>query len=1096
MLRFTTSPLISVSLRSCAIVFSFLIIASSAHAANQKCVWTGGAGAANPQWSNALNWQGGNVPNLNDNVSLEFPAGVVNKVATNDIGLVSVRDVIFGDSGYTINGQAFLYIGGGGPDFTIEATVVGTNTIDSQIQLNSDMRVKMDNAASNLVITGGIVQGTMGNKKLQTDGTGGTLTLSGAGNYGGGTTVKTGTRLVVAADQALGIVASGTTVQDGAVLAFQGGINYTVAESISVQGSGINGTGAIQNVSGNNTFAGPISMAAATSFGSIVDNLTLTGVISGAQNVTKVDAGAVTFSANNTYSGTTTVLGGSLVAGGNANSGSGVFGTSTTAISVGPTTTSAALLTGGAFTIARNVTIVAGSTGEAIVGGYAAAASSFTGQITMNDDVSISQVAGGTVTFNRAAGAPTFTDGAGTFGITKIGDGTGVLAISNTYDGVTTVNAGILIVTANGALGSTTGGTVVNSGGTLGIQGNLNYATTEALTLNGTGVNNAGALNSLSGNNTYAGTITLGSDATIGSSTAGNTLTLSNTISLPNAAYELTVLGAGNTTASNVISGAGALIKDGTGTLTLSGASANTFTGSTTVLGGTLDLNKTAGINSIVGPLIIGDNTAEAARETVRLLTSDQISNTAAVTIRNDGILDFSTFSRSDTIGALTLESGAGTGASIVTGTGTLTLNANVTLNAFGTGAVAATIAGNLSLGASTRTFTVNDGSADPDLIVSAAISGTAAGAGITKTGDGTLQLSGTASNTYTGTTTVSTGTLQLNKTAGLNAIAGPLVIGDGAGTDSVELLASNQIANSAAVTVSTSGVLDLNNFSETLGNAASTFLTLESGAASAASVRTGTGTLTMAGNVAVNSIGGGATGATIDGRVALAPAVGTAVTFTVANGTADNDLNLDAIVSGTGGFTKAGAGTVEVTGANTYTGATTISAGTFTANNTSGSATGTGTTTIANGGTLDGFGTVGAVIINSGGTLSPGDDLGVITTGNITFNNGGRVAYTLSKPDLLPGDALFDSDLVNSGTHTLGSGGAVTTLVINNDSGDFGTGVYRLFNYSGTALSAANFSLSFSTPITAIRADATATLDFSTPGQVNLVMASATPVR
>jgi autotransporter-associated beta strand protein len=71
-----------------------------------------------------------------------------------------------------------------------------------------------------------------------------------------------------------------------------------------------------------------------------------------------------------------------------------------------------------------------------------------------------------------------------------------------------------------------------------------------------------------------------------------------------------------------------------------------------------------------------------------------------------------------------------------------------------------------------------------------------------TKSGDGTLTFSGTAANTYTGVTTVNAGTLALAKSAGLNAIAGNLVVGDGRGVDTVRLDANDQIADTASVTL------------------------------------------------------------------------------------------------------------------------------------------------------------------------------------------------------------------------------------------------------------------------------------------------------
>jgi autotransporter-associated beta strand protein len=90
--------------------------------------------------------------------------------------------------------------------------------------------------------------------------------------------------------------------------------------------------------------------------------------------------------------------------------------------------------------------------------------------------------------------------------------------------------------------------------------------------------------------------------------------------------------------------------------------------------------------------------------------------------------------------------------------------------------------------------------------------------AGLTKLGGGVLQFSGSSANTYTGLTRVNAGRLRLNKTAGVNAIAGNLVIGDGLGSfDTVEWLADNQIANTAAITLNIAGVLALGGFDETI---------------------------------------------------------------------------------------------------------------------------------------------------------------------------------------------------------------------------------------------------------------------------------------
>jgi autotransporter-associated beta strand protein len=171
------------------------------------------------------------------------------------------------------------------------------------------------------------------------------------------------------------------------------------------------------------------------------------------------------------------------------------------------------------------------------------------------------------------------------------------------------------------------------------------------------------------------------------------------------------------------------------------------------------------------------------------------------------------------------------------------------------------------------------------------------------------LRFSGTSANTYLGSTTVNEGKLTLSKTAGLNAVPGALIVGDGAGAESVQLLADNQIANGSAVTIKSSGQLDLNSFSDTIGP-----LTMTGGVV--ATVDTGAGVLTLNGNVATIA---SASSAVIDGNLNLG---GATRTFTIANGDAGDNLFLsaDLVVSAAisnGALTKAGAGALSLQGDN-----------------------------------------------------------------------------------------------------------------------------------------------------------------------------------
>ncbi len=94
--------------------------------------------------------------------------------------------------------------------------------------------------------------------------------------------------------------------------------------------------------------------------------------------------------------------------------------------------------------------------------------------------------------------------------ITKTGDGTLILGGTNLFAGNVAVNAGVLRLTSVGGLGNTTGTTTVASGGRLELSGGITVSG-ETLTINGSGgANSAGALQSVTGTNEWAGGILIG----------------------------------------------------------------------------------------------------------------------------------------------------------------------------------------------------------------------------------------------------------------------------------------------------------------------------------------------------------------------------------------------------------------------------------------------------------------------------------------------------------------------------------------------------------------------------------------------------------
>ncbi|OPZ30890.1 MAG: Extracellular serine protease precursor [Lentisphaerae bacterium ADurb.BinA184] len=133
-----------------------------------------------------------------------------------------------------------------------------------------------------------------------------------------------------------------------------------------------------------------------------------------------------------------------------------------------------------------------------------------------------------------------------------------------------------------------------------------------------------------------------------------------------------------------------------------------------------------------------------------------------------------------------------------------------------------------------------------------------------------------------------------------------------------------------------------------------------------------------------------------------------------VLTSTSDFDLQsgaVSAILGGAVGLSKTTAGTVTLTGANTYSGNTTVGEGLLVADNTSGSGTGGGAVTVSAGATLGGSGFVAAnlalpaVTVNAGGTLAPGASPGMLTVTNdgsgdaVLFEAGSMFEVELDGP-------------------------------------------------------------------------------------------------
>jgi autotransporter-associated beta strand protein len=423
----------------------------------------------------------------------------------------------------TLNGTGFMGNTGAlrnlGPVVT---PVGGTNTWAGPIILNTTSVIGTD-AGTGLDVTGSIGQGATA-AGLTKEGLG-TLTLAGANTYDGTTLVDAGV-VVVANALALGSTVGGTVVTSGAALQLS---NASVTgETLTLNGHGTTPTdGALENVAGNNSWAGPIILASDTTIG--VDpktNLTILGFVSDATpganfTFTKENTGTLVLTQADTYGGVTLINNGILVIqdpgalGGTAN---GTFVANLAALEVdmdGKTIAEPLTLNGQGF---------GGNTGalRALSGN-----NTWSGPVVLNTSSSVGVDLGATLDITGVV-----SDGNNQLSLSKEGTGTLVLGGNNTYGGLTLVDAGILNVANPSALGAAgnpaVNGTIVRKGAELDLASSVTDG--EAVQLNGPGVNNAGALHNVSGNNTWSGPVVLASDSALGAD-AYTTLTLLSPIS-------------------------------------------------------------------------------------------------------------------------------------------------------------------------------------------------------------------------------------------------------------------------------------------------------------------------------------------------------------------------------------------------------------------------------------------------------------------------------------------------------------------------------------------------------------------------------------
>ncbi|EPA0578859.1 autotransporter-associated beta strand repeat-containing protein [Salmonella enterica] len=487
--------------------------------------------------------------------------------------------------------------------------------------------------------------------------------------------------------------------------------------------------------------------------------------------------------------------------------------------------------------------------------------------------------------------------------LTKTGAGTLILNAENTYTGGTTISDGTLVATNVEALG--TGNVTDNATLELNTGGDFD----NAISGSGQVVKSGDETLTLSGANSYTG----------GTTISGGTLVATNVEALgsgdvtDNATLELNTGG----TFDNVISGSGQVVKSGDEMLTLSGA--NSYTGGTTISGGTLVVSN------------------------VEALGSGDVTDNATLELNTGGDFD-------NNIG--------GTGSVVKSGDKTLTLSG---ANSYTGGT---TISGGTLV--ATNVEALGSGDVTDNAVLELNTGGTfdnvISGSGqVVKSGDEMLTLSG--ANSYTGGTTISGGTLVATN---------------------VEALGSGDVTDNATLELNTGGTFD----------------NVISGSGQV--VKSGDDALTLSGN---NSYTGGTL---ISGGTLVASNVDALGSGDVTdNATLEMNTggDFDNAISGSGQVVKSGDETLTLSGANSYTGGTTISGGTLVANNVE--ALGTGDVT--NNATLE---------LNTGGDFDNAISGSgqVVKSGDKTLTLSGANSYT-------GGTTISGGTLIATNVNALGTG-------------------------------------------------------------------------
>jgi autotransporter-associated beta strand protein len=760
--------------------------------------------------------------------------------------------------------------------------------------------------------------------------------------------------------------------------------------------------------------------------------------------------GALTFEDNSTAGGATITNGGSIYFEGTSTAGSAVITNSGTVLFDGNSTAgSAQLINSGSSAVINFWTTGPASDGRITAGSIEGSGGFYLGanELTVGNN-NLSTTVTGLIDDGGLGGS-----------LVKVGTGTLTLGGYNSFYGGVTLNAGTLKLANNGALGygvlTTAGGTVAYADGvTIGNAIDLRANTTLDVTAGsatqagvigetggafgvvktGTGTLTLSGTNTYTGGTTFAGgTVSVSSDANLGDAAGGltfnggalqvtgttfnstaRTMTLAaggGTFDIANAANQFTV--------SEAISGAGGLTKSGAGTLILTAA--NTYSGATTVSAGTLNIQGSIASSTVTNnATLVYSNSATAGSATITNNASGTIefyntstAGNASITNNNQLMFYGDTSAGSATItnyGTVLFDGDSTAGSAQLINSGSSAVVNFWTPGPASDGRITAgSLAGDGRFDLNSAELTVGSNNLSTEVTGVLTGDGLFTGTSLIKTGTGTLTLSGT--NTFLGGVRLNAGTLALAN--------------DGALGTGVLMTVGGTVAYANGVTIG--NAVDLRTgttFNVAAGSATQAGVIGETGGAFGV-VKTGTGTLTL---TATNTYTGATT---INGGTLQIGNGGT--TGSVAGDIADNaalifnrsdNVTYSGVISGSGTLEKLGAGTLALSGANTYTGATTVSAGTLTIQDSIASSRVTNNATLV----YSNSATAGSASItnNASGTL---EFHNTSTAGNASITNNNQLMFygdTSAGSATITnyGTVLFDGDstagsaqLINSGS-------------------------------------------------------------------------------